>query len=145
MPGWHRLRSPACLPAAASSAPAAHPGYNLRWLPRQKVASDVALFPEVLIEELRNFGECFLRLRLKLAGVREGAALHTHLPAVGENSPYGMIGDRGNVGIIRTPVRASTLPDCHYRPSTGQCAHIGPTEYSPGTQVRLRMSQLVLP
>src|SRR6516165_7185857 len=30
----------------------------------------------------------------------------------GENSPYGMIGgDRGNVGIIRSPVRASILPD----------------------------------
>ena len=32
---------------------------------------------------------------------------------IGENPPYGMIGrDRGNVGIIRSPVRASTLPDC---------------------------------
>jgi RNA-directed DNA polymerase len=32
---------------------------------------------------------------------------------IGENPPYGMIGgDRGNVGIIRSPVRASILPDC---------------------------------
>jgi hypothetical protein len=31
----------------------------------------------------------------------------------GENPPYGMIGgDRGDVGIIRSPVRASILPDC---------------------------------
>src|SRR5712675_520801 len=30
----------------------------------------------------------------------------------GENPPYGMIGGgRGNVGIIRSPVRASILPD----------------------------------
>ena len=30
----------------------------------------------------------------------------------GENPPYGMIGeDRGNVGIIRSPVRASIPPD----------------------------------
>ena len=26
----------------------------------------------------------------------------------------------------------SSLPDCHYRPSTGQRAHIGPTEYFAG-------------
>jgi hypothetical protein len=32
----------------------------------------------------------------------------------GENPPYGMIrGDRGNVGIIRSPIRASILPDFH--------------------------------
>src|SRR3954469_14990321 len=31
----------------------------------------------------------------------------------GENPPYGMSGgDRGNVGIMRSPVRASILPDC---------------------------------
>jgi hypothetical protein len=31
---------------------------------------------------------------------------------IGENPPCGMIGgSRGNVGIIRSPVRASTLPD----------------------------------
>jgi hypothetical protein len=31
----------------------------------------------------------------------------------GENPPYGMIGgDRGDVGIIRSPVRASIPPDC---------------------------------
>jgi len=32
-------------------------------------------------------------------------------PAVLGNSPYEMIGDRGNVGIIRSLVRASILPD----------------------------------
>src|SRR6266481_2703822 len=31
----------------------------------------------------------------------------------GENPPYGMIGgDSGNVGIIRSPLRATVLPDC---------------------------------
>jgi hypothetical protein len=30
----------------------------------------------------------------------------------------------------------------HYRPSTGQCSHIGLSNISPGTHVRLRMSQL---
>jgi len=30
----------------------------------------------------------------------------------GENPSYGLIGgDRGNVGIIRSPIRASILPD----------------------------------
>ena len=33
------------------------------------------------------------------------------LSRMGENPPYGMIGDRGEIGIIRSPVRASTLSD----------------------------------
>ena len=38
----------------------------------------------------------------------------------GENPPYGMIGgDGGNVGIIRSPLRATVPPDCGVRWATG--------------------------
>jgi hypothetical protein len=32
-------------------------------------------------------------------------------PALDPNPPHGILGGRGNVGIIRSPVRASMLPD----------------------------------
>ena len=41
---------------------------------------------------------------------------------IGENPPYGILGgDDGNVGIIRSPVRAIVLPDSEELDASGNC------------------------
>jgi hypothetical protein len=50
--------------------------------------------------------------RLKLRNVREGLVRQASLPAVpGKTRRTADRGDRGDVGIIRSPNRASILPD----------------------------------
>jgi hypothetical protein len=53
--------------------------------------------------------------KLKPPTTRAGAAWKTSLAVWGKPAVRNDRGDRGNVGIIRSPVRASILPDSHYR------------------------------
>src|SRR6516165_4929313 len=63
-----------------------------------------------------NTGPAHAGSRLKLTDALGRRRPKCHPSSrTGENPPYGMIGgDRGDVGIIPSPVRASILPD--YRP-----------------------------
>jgi hypothetical protein len=51
--------------------------------------------------------------RLKLQTIQKGTAWTASLPAVLGKTRRTDRGDRGNVGIIRSPLRASILPDFH--------------------------------
>ena len=64
-----------------------------------------------------NTGPAHAGSRLKLSDALGRRRPKCHPSSrTGENPPYG---DRGDVGIIRSPVRASILPDCGGRPVTG--------------------------
>jgi hypothetical protein len=63
--------------------------------------------------------------RLKPLIIQEGTAWKASLPAVlGKTRRTDDRGDRGNVGIIRSPIRASILPDYKFNAPVreGHCA-----------------------
>jgi hypothetical protein len=71
-----------------------------------------------LQENFHRVGGCavYAGSRLKPLMIREGTAWKASLPAVlGKPAVRNDREGRGNVGIIRSPVRASILSDFHYR------------------------------
>src|SRR6516165_418341 len=84
-----------------------------------------------------NTGPAHAGSRLKLTDALGRRRSKCHPSSrTGENPPYGMIrGDRGDVGIIRSPVRASILPDCGGCPVMGIPTAI-PRRAAPGNSLR---------